>query len=92
MIEMLNKAKTQWLAYRMAVAWFVMFSVNSLCTSILASLTGAKWDSIDWQQKFLICVSVLGNWTGTIMAFFSKQSQKMGVQISDGNTEQFTKL
>ena len=90
MSEILNKAKVQWLAYRMAVAWFVMFSLNALCTSVIASLTGAKWDALDWQQKFMICVSIVGNWTGTIMAFFSKQSQKMGVELA-GNTQTFTK-
>lgn len=64
------------LEYRLAVFWFCLFSVNSLCTSISASMAGAVWSNLGPQDRFAIYVAVIGNWTGTIMAFLSKAAQK----------------
>lgn len=83
---------------------FCLFSLNSLGTSIIASLMGTNWDTITGQQKFEIIVAILVNWTGMIMAFFSKATQKVqkdgftgfltdpGFDSSGKNTTSFTKV
>lgn len=63
--------------WRMAIFWFCLFSVNTLCTSITAALVGADWAQLDTQSKLMIVIAVIGNWTGAIMAFVSKQAQKI---------------
>jgi len=65
------------MAYRIAAAWFFLFSINALCTAVIAALVGKDWTNLPSQDKFIIVVSVLGNWTGTIMAFLSRTSQKL---------------
>lgn len=75
--ELLNKAKLQWLAYRLAIMWFALFSLNALCTAITASIVGKNWGELSSQDKFIIVVLITQNWTGTIMAFFSKATQKL---------------
>ena len=62
---------------RLAIFWFVLFSVNSLCTCIVASMAGCVWDNIGPQDKFTMVVAIAGNWTGTIMAFVSKESSRI---------------
>ena len=72
--------------------WFCLFSVNSLATSITASLLGTNWMTLSGQQKFEIVVAIIGNWTGTIMAFLSKASSKVAKGIdplTTGNTDFF---
>ena len=64
-------------AWRFAILWFVLFSLNALGTSIIASLTGAQWDELKGQQKFLICTAIFVNWTGTIMAYMSRAAKKI---------------
>ena len=49
--------------------YFALLSVNSLATSIIASLVGAKWSVLTSQEKVMIVFSVLANWTGLVLAF-----------------------
>lgn len=63
--------------YHMAILWFVLFSVNALCTSIVASMAGCVWGNLGTQEKFTIVMAIIGNWTGTIMAYISKSSKKI---------------
>ena len=73
MSNIINKA----LEWKMAAVWFALFSLNSLGTSVMASLTGAEWSQLDGQSKFMICVAVFVNWTGTITAFISKAGSRI---------------
>lgn len=66
----------------MAILWFVLFSVNALCTSMVAALTGSSWVLLDNQSRLMIVIAIIGNWTGTVMAFISKQSTR----FSQGST------
>lgn len=75
-------AATEW---RIAILWFILFSVNALCTSVMASLMGTNWAQLGEQQKFEICIAVAANWTGTIMAFLSKASGKIASGKSGGS-------
>lgn len=68
---------TQAKAWRFAILWFVLFSLNALGTAIIAALTGADWFTLDPQSKFMICVAIFVNWSGTIMAFMSKAAKKI---------------
>lgn len=58
------------MVHRMTIVMFVLFSVNSLGTVILASLQGVDWSTTDHQTRFMIGLAVLTNWTGMLMAFF----------------------
>ena len=69
--------KTSVLQYKIAVAWFVLFSINSLGTCILSASSGCVWDNLDWQAKTTVVVAIFVNWTGTIMAFLSTASKKI---------------
>jgi hypothetical protein len=94
MSAIITNTKTAAIEYRMAIFWFVLFSLNSLGTSILASLTGANWAELDGQSKFMIVMAVLVNWTGTIMAFISKQSARIkqtGEILPSNDTQQIIK-
>lgn len=62
---------------RMAILMFVIFSASSLCTCIIAALTGAVWANMDGQTKFMICLIIFVNWSGTVTAFISKQSARI---------------
>lgn len=76
----------QALAWKMAIVYFCLFSINALGTSIMSALIGAKWETLDSQQKFMIGVGVLTNWTGLIMAFFSKSAQKIDKGVTPSDT------
>lgn len=65
------------LEYRMAVFWFILFSVNSLCSAIVLSMEGKDWSVLTKWQKFIIVVMVLMNWTNLLMAYISKASQRI---------------
>lgn len=64
-------------AYRVAIIWFCLFSINALCTAIVVALVGCTWIALDFQSKFIIIIAIVGNWTGTIMAFVSKSAKKI---------------
>lgn len=62
--------------------WFIiligiLFSVNSLCSCMVAALAGAgKWDALDGTAKFIIVICIIGNWTGTLLAFGSRAVER----------------
>jgi hypothetical protein len=63
--------------WRFAILYFLLFSINALCTSITAALVGSDWANLDRQSKFMICIAVLANWTGCLLAFISKAAKKV---------------
>jgi len=77
---------------RVSVAWFVLFSINSLGTCILAASAGSVWGNLGWQEKFTVAVAVVVNWTGTIMAYLKQAAKKIeaGQNPIDDNTQRFT--
>ncbi len=77
-----GEAKIKVLEWYMAVCWFVLFTINALCTAILASLVNSDWDNMNHQSKFLMVVAVLGSWANTMLAFFSKAAKKVEQQIT----------
>lgn len=77
MSELMNKAKSSIWEFRVAIGWFIMFSINALCSAIMISLLNTTWSNLDGEAKFLIVVGVVWNWTNTIMAFTSKQAARI---------------
>ena len=77
MSDTINKARLALIEYKMAIFWFCLFSVNSLCTCIVASLVNCNWSQMDGQAKILFFLTVIANWTGTVMAFVSKQASRI---------------
>lgn len=58
--------------HRLAIAYFLLFTINALSTSVIAALSGNSWSNIDGTSRFIIICAIIGNWTGTIMAFINK--------------------
>lgn len=77
MSDQINSIISKAVAWRMAVLWFVLFSLNALGSSVIAALTGAQWSELDGQSKFMICLAVFVNWSGTVMAFFKSAAKKI---------------
>ena len=76
------------------ILYFVLFSINALATSTMASLVGTKWNTLDGQQKFMICVAVVANWTGLIVVFIQQIMRRIvsgKPPIETGDTQHLTK-
>lgn len=69
------------LKYWLIAVYVFLFSINALCTAILASLQSVEWPNLDQTTKFCIVIAVLANWTGVLLAFFNKHWS----QVSEGN-------
>jgi hypothetical protein len=77
MPAIINDARLKLIEYRMAVFWFCLFTINSLCSSITIALTNATWNTMDGQSKLLVFIGVIWSWTGTIMAFISNSASRI---------------
>ena len=77
MNDIVNKTKNNIWEFRMAIAYFALFSVGALCTAIMASLVNSDWSAMNGQSKFLLFVAILGSWVNTILAFVSKQATRI---------------
>lgn len=75
--DILANAKQNIALYRMAIAYGVLFSINSLTTAIVLSFMNTTWDQLDHTSKFLLVVGILQNWTGTLLAFLSKAARRL---------------
>jgi hypothetical protein len=62
---------------RLAAFWFILFSINSLCTCVLAASSGCVWNQLDTQSKWTVVIAVAANWTNAIMAYVSKAAKKI---------------
>src|SRR5262245_28294946 len=59
------------------LAWLLVlfigfYTVNTLCFAIIGGLIGKVWASLSAADRFLTVVAIVGSWTTTMMAFFSK--------------------
>lgn len=57
------------LATNMTLVWFILFSVNTLCSSMMAGLAGKYWSQMNPEDRFIMVVAIVMNWTGSIQAF-----------------------
>lgn len=65
----MEKPKRKKLVVKMAVVWFCLFTVNSLCSAIMGCLAGAYWTNMSGQDRFVMIVAIIGQWTSVMMAF-----------------------
>ena len=63
--------------HRILIGVLVLFSVNSLCTSALGALSGMDWAASTTQVKVQVVISIIGNWTGVLLAFFRTSLSKI---------------
>lgn len=75
------------------VLYFVLFSFNAWATSTLAALIGVKWELLTMQEKFLIGVAIVANWTGLVLVFVQKGMSRLaaGKPPINGDTDHLTK-
>lgn len=59
------------------ILYFALFSFNALATSTMAALIGAKWELLSTQEKFMIFVAILANWTGLVLVFIQKSFARL---------------
>ena len=79
---------------KMAVAWGVLFSLNSLGTCIMVALNNTVWVELTAQKKFVLVLGVMVNWTGVILAFVSKTVARLEagkLPPTNGDTSFLTK-
>lgn len=72
-----SKKRAKSLVATLTIVWFILFSINCLCSSIIGAVTGKYWSQIDPQDRFVIVVSITMNWTGMIMAFLYQAVQRV---------------
>jgi hypothetical protein len=90
MTKLLQNAAT----YRMAILIGALFSINALATAIVISLLNNDWKNLSATSQFLVVVTVVQNWTGTMLAFFNKTLARIEQgksPIETGDTQQFAK-
>ena len=63
--------------FRMAIIYCFLFTINSLGTVVVAGLVNSDWYAMNTQSKFLFYAMVTINWTGTMMAFLSRNAKKL---------------
>lgn len=88
--DLLSHAKEKVLLWWIVAVWFLLFSGSALATAIVAALYGMRWNAVERQDKFVICLLVFINWSTTMMAFFSKavaRVQKGELPLVEGDTQ-----
>lgn len=86
-----HQAKLYWAG---VILYFALFSFNAWATSTMAALVGVKWELLTTQEKFLIGVAILANWTGLVLVFVQKGMSRLvsgKPPVPTGDTEQFPK-
>lgn len=73
----MNRIIKSTLESKMTIVWIALFSINSLCTCVVASMAGSVWSLCDTQTKFTMIVAIIGNWTGTMMAYMKQNLKKI---------------
>ena len=63
--------------HKIAIAFIALFSVNSLCTTALAALSGVEWAESSNQVRCMIVIAIIGNWTNVLLAFFRDALAKL---------------
>ena len=66
-----QKRKVQ-LVWVMTITLVLLFTVNSLGTCIIAALMGKQWTILPLEEKFLLIVIVIVNWSTMMMAFLNR--------------------
>jgi hypothetical protein len=84
---MFDKAKLAVIEFKIAICYFILFSINTLCSAIIISLTGKDWSTLKTQDHFLIIIAIIMNWTGTIIAFISQAARRIKQTNNNSDTQ-----
>ena len=60
------------LKWKLAILYFLLFSLNALATSVAAALAEVEWSQITPTHRVVIVAVMVVNWTGTVMAFMNR--------------------
>jgi|KBSSwiStaDraftv2_1062776.scaffolds.fasta_scaffold181662_4 hypothetical protein len=94
MKDLLDKQHATRLYWWGIILYFALFSFNALATSTLAAFIGAKWGILTGQEKFMIIVAILANWTGLVLVFVQKGMGRIisgKPPIETGDTQRLSK-
>lgn len=83
------------LAYRIAILYGALFSVDSLLNATILGFLNVSWHQLDTTSKWLLLAGILKNWTSTMLAFCSKtvanvQKGKLPMPIDPNDTREFS--
>lgn len=91
LLDSKHQAKLYWAG---VILYFLLFSFNSLATSLIAALIGVKWEVLTHQEQFLIAVAIVANWTGLVLVFVQKGMSRLvsgKPPVATGETEHIAK-
>lgn len=74
---MSDQIKANIVKYKMVIFYILLFTLNSLATSIIAAFMNVEWSALTSTAKFLLIVVILQGWTGTMLAFFNKSMSRI---------------
>lgn len=86
-----HQARLYWAS---VILYFSLFSFNALATSLMAGLVGVKWENLTHQDKFMIAVAVLANWTGLVLVFIQRSMARLAsgkAPIETGDTDHISR-
>jgi hypothetical protein len=92
-MNLLDKQHRERLYWWSILLYFLLFSFNALATSTIAALIGAKWNLLTSQEKFMIWVAIIANWTGLVLVFVQKGMSRIASgrpPIETGDTQHLT--
>ena len=90
-LDQKHQAKLYWIS---VILYFALFSFNAFATSTVAALIGVKWELLSSQEKFLILVAIVANWTGLVLVFIQNSMKRLvsgKPPIGNGDTEHVAK-
>jgi hypothetical protein len=73
--------------YRLAIFIGILFSINALSSSIIASFLNVEWSQLSHGKQFTLVFVVAQNWTGVLLAYFNKTLVRMEKGLPPGPTE-----
>lgn len=77
MTKLLSKAREAALTWAIVASWFFLFTLVSLCMSIVTVFYGMRWVEMDEQDRIMAMILIIANWGTVIMAFLNKAARRV---------------
>ena len=71
MSELISKAKLSLLLWWSVISYILLFTVQTLCTAIIGTLTGKVWHTLTTTEKIIVVCSIIAQWSTTMIAFLN---------------------
>lgn len=75
--ELLNKAKVQWLMWRLTAAFFVFYSLDAIATAFVSVMIDASWSDLSGTQRWIRVALVTKAWATAMLALFTNAQKKL---------------